>query len=153
MTKHEETARPPNWGFEIGFWIPDGDPKLEVPFPDDWDVCGWPDFDPLAFRPEGRRHGQTTWAIPMYDVVDPMAELDFVCGFLEQMAPATLSIWLSLQDRYLSMNCGDTEMDEANMDAQGFFISPELIQRVRRLRLRLRVSFHPRAKIRSDVNY
>jgi hypothetical protein len=153
MPQHEQTYHPADWGFEIGFWIAEGDPEPDIPFPSDWEVCGWPDLDPLALRRENRRRGNTTLAWPMYHVVEPMAELNAVCQFLEQMAPMALDIWLALQDRFLSISCGDTEMDATNMDTLGFFISPELIQRIRSLRLRLRVSFHPRATIRMDVDY
>jgi hypothetical protein len=142
-----------NWGFAMGHWIADGDPEPEIPFPEDWEVCGTPDFDPLELRLEYKRHGQTTWACPMYDVGDPLSELDAVCEFLEKMTADAMVIWLSLQDRYLSMACGDTEMDAAEMDTRGFHIPPELIRRTRRLRLRLRITFHPHATIRSDIDY
>ena len=71
----DESGPLSNWGFAMGYWIADGDPEPEVPFPKDWEVCGVPDFDPLAFRPEYKRHRRTTLAEPMYDVVDPLSEL------------------------------------------------------------------------------
>jgi hypothetical protein len=52
----DESGPLSNWGFAMGYWIADGDPEPEVPFPKDWEVCGVPDFDPLAFRPEYKRH-------------------------------------------------------------------------------------------------
>lgn len=153
MINVEGTVLPPDWSFHMAYWVPDGDPEPDVPFPKDWEVCGVPDFDPLAFRPEYKRHGQTTLAWTMYDVVDPLSELDAVCQFLDGMSADAMVIWLSLQDRHLSMSCGDTEMDAAEMDTRGFHIPPELIRRIRRLRLRLQVSFHPHAATRIIGGY
>jgi hypothetical protein len=153
VTIAEATVFPPDWSFHMAYWVPDGDPEPEVPFPKDWDVCGVPDYDPLAFRPEYKRHGETTLAWPMYRVSDPAAELAAVCQFLEGMAPEATAAWFSLQDRYMSMSCGDTEMDAAEVNTRGFFISPDLIRRIRQLRLRLQVSFHSQAATRIIVDY
>jgi hypothetical protein len=153
MTKRDERAHPPNWMFEIDYWVADGDPDPDVPWPDDWEVCGMPDFEPLSMSAKDRRHGSKCLAWPMYAVQDPVASLDSVCSFLEQMTPAALAIWLSLPDRYLRMSCTDTEMDAAEMNTRGFFFPPNLIQRIRRLRLRLSVGFHPQAKIRWEIAY
>ena len=89
----------------------------------------------------------------MYRVSDPAVELTAVCQFLENMNPEVLAIWLSLQDRYLSMSCCDTEMDVAELDTRGFLIPPDLIRRIRRLRVRLQVSFHPQAVTRIIGGY
>jgi len=153
MMTSDESARLANWGFRLRYWIADGDPEPEVPFPEDWEVCGAPDFDPLALRPENKRHGQTTWAWPMYEVGDPLSELSAICRSLETMTPKAMVTWLSLQDRYLLIDCGDAEMDAAEMDTRGFFIPPDLIQRLRRPKIRLRVSFHPHAGTRVDIDY
>ena len=147
------TTRLPDWSFHMAYWVADGDPEPNVPFPKDWEVCGVPDFDPLAFRPEYNRHGETTLAWTMYDVGDPLSELDAVCRFLEGMSPDAMAIWLSLRDRYLSMSCGDNEMNAAELDTRGFVIPPELIRRIRRLLLRLQVSFHPQAATRIIGGY
>ena len=82
-----------------------------------------------------------------------MVELDAVCRFLEQMTAEAMAIWLSMQDRYLSVSCGDIEMDAAELSTRGFFIAPELMQRLRRLKIRLRVSFHPHAGTRMNIDY
>jgi len=82
----------------------------------------------------------------MYNVSDPVAELDRICSILERMPPAELDKWLALQDRQLSFNCSDPEMDAADMDNRGFAIPGPLLQRVRRLRIRLMIGFHPAAE-------
>jgi hypothetical protein len=50
-------------------------------------------------------------------------------------------------DRLLSIGCGEPDMDTGQMNTDGFLIPPELIQRIRRLHLGLRLSFHPHAGI------
>jgi hypothetical protein len=139
--------------FEMGYWVADGDPDPNVHWPSDWEVCGVPSFDPFSTSNKPRRQGRTCLAWPMYAVQDPASSLDSVCSFVEQITPAALAIWLSLPDRYLRMSCTDTEMDAAEMNIRGFFLLPDLIRRIRRLRLRLSVGFHPLAKIRWDIAY
>ena len=152
MTNVEGTVFPPDC-FHIASWVADGDPAPDVPFPKEWEVCGVPDFDPLAPRHPDRRRGEKTLAWPMYRVSDPAVELAAVCQFLKGMTPDAMAVWLSLQDRYLSMSCGDIEMDAAGLDTRGFIIPPDLIQRIRRLRLRLQVSFHPQVATRIIIDY
>ncbi|HEY7336070.1 MAG TPA: hypothetical protein VH639_14370 [Bryobacteraceae bacterium] len=69
------------------------------------------------------------------------------------MPPEELDKWLALQDRHLSFNCSDPEMDAAEMDTRGFAIPGALLQRVRRLRIRLMIGFHPAAEVIRDVVY
>jgi hypothetical protein len=44
-------------------------------------------------------------------------------------------------------------MDAADMNARGFQIPGPLLQRVRRLRLRLMIGFHPAADVIRNVVY
>jgi hypothetical protein len=141
------------WMFEMGHCVADGDPEPDVPWPSDWEVCGIPSFDPFLTSNKPKRRGTTCLAWPMYHVADPFLSLAAACLFLEQMTPAALEAWLSLPDRFLSMSCSNTEMDLAQMNTTGFSIPPELIVRIRRLGLRLRVSFHPHTKVRWDGSY
>jgi hypothetical protein len=130
MTNTEVPAIPPDWSFHVAYWVADGDPEPDVPFPKDWGVCGEPDFDPFAMRHQDRRCGTKTLAWPTYHVSDPAIGLDAVCQLLERMTPAAMASWLSLQDGYLSISCGNTEMDAAEVDPRGFLIASELIQRL-----------------------
>jgi hypothetical protein len=111
MTNSGGTTRARNWGFEMGYWLADGEPDPDVPFPKDWEVCGWPSLDPFSLANNDKRHGQTCIAWPRYAVREPISELDATCSFLEKMTLDALATWLSLQDRYIYISCGDPEMD------------------------------------------
>lgn len=64
-----------------------------------------------------------------------------------------LQKWLSLPDRQLTFNCSDPEMDAANMNTAGFYIPGPVLQRVRRLRIRVMIGFHPAADVIQNVIY
>jgi hypothetical protein len=142
-----------DWSPEINFWVEDGKPDPDIPWPDDWEVCGVPDRNPVAIREEDKRDGTTTLAWPMYPGPDLCHELDRICSLLEQISEAGLERWLALPDRHVSFGCSDAEMDAADMDTSGFQIPGPLLQRVRRLRIRLMIGFHPGAAIRYNVRY
>jgi hypothetical protein len=131
----------------MAFWVEDGTPDPDVPWPKDWEVCGVPDRNPLALGDEDKRDGITTLAWPMYHVHDPVAELDHICSFLERMPEEELQNWVALQDRQLKFSCGEPEMDAADIDAHGFQIPGPLVQRVRHLRIQLTIGFHPHAEV------
>ena len=122
-------------------------------WPENWEVCGVPDRNSLAIRDEDKRDGQTTLAWAMYHVHDLVVELECICSFLERMPEAELEKWLALQDRQLSFNCSDAEMDAADMNNKGFAIPGPVLQRVRRLRLRVMIGFHPAADVITSVVY
>ena len=79
MTRHDEAAYPPNWMFEMGYWVADGDPEPDVPWPSDWEVCGIPSFDPFLTSNKPKRRGTTCLAWPMYHVADPFLSLAAAC--------------------------------------------------------------------------
>lgn len=91
--------------------------------------------------------------MPMYRVSDPVEELQRICSFLERMPEEELQKWLALQDRQLTFSCSDPEMNAADMDARGFGIPGPLLQRLRRLRIRLMIGFHPAADVIRNVVY
>lgn len=136
-----------DWMPRITFWVEDGQRDPNVDWPENWDVCGWPDRNPMTTESEDRRHGNTTLAMPMYHVHDPLAELDRICSFLERTAQTELEKWPALQDRQLQISCGEPEMDAADVDARGFKIPGTLIQRIRNLRIQLTIGFHPAAEV------
>lgn len=136
-----------DWMPEITYWVEDGQPDPNVDWPEEWEVCGVPDRNPLGTEGEDVRYGRTTLAWPMYYVLDPVEELGRICSFLERMPPAELEKWLALQDRQLKFSCGDPEMDAADIDARGFQIPGPLIQRIRHLRIQLTIGFHPAAEV------
>lgn len=142
-----------DWMPGMAFWVEDGTPDPDVPWPKDWEVCGVPDRNPLAVRDEDKRDGITTLAWPMYHVLDPVAELEQICSFLERMPEGELHNWLALQDRQLKFSCGEPEMDAAKIDARGFEIPGPLFQRVRHLRIQLTVGFHPNAEVIYSGSY
>jgi hypothetical protein len=142
-----------DWGPHIAYWVEDGKPDPDVDWPEDWEVCGVPDRNPLAGPVEEQQHGQTTLAWAKYRVPDAIIELDRICSFLERMPPEELEKWLALQDRQLSFSCGDPEMDAADMNTRGFAIPGPLLQRVRRLHIRLMIGFHPAAEMIRNVVY
>ena len=143
----------PNWGFEIAFFVADGEPVPDVPWPDNWEVCSVPDFDPFCLPTETRRHGSKWLAWPKYSVENPIIELNAICAFFDRMTPSSIELWRGLKDRFVSMSCGDLEMDSSHIGARGFFVPPETIQSIRGLGIRLRIGFHPGARIRWDMNY
>ena len=64
-----------DWSPHLAYWVEDGKANPEVDWPEDWEVCGVPDRNPLAFRDEDKRHGHTTLAWAMYNVPDLVEEL------------------------------------------------------------------------------
>ena len=149
----ELSTKPLDWMFEISFWVADGASEPNVPWPDNWEVCAVPAFDPFTLTEQPKRSGQTWMAWPMYAVSDPVPELDAVCSFLERMSEDALQDWLSIPDRHLSLSCADLEMDFAQMNTNGFALPAALIRRIRHLRLRLEISFHPNAQTRWSFSY
>jgi len=143
-----------DWHPSLVYWVEDGKPGPDVDWPKNWEVCGWPDFDPLDFlNRDKRRHGNTCYAEPMYAVPDLVHELEHICSFLEQMPDVEREKWLALQDRQLTFSCRDPEIEPAEMDREGFYIPGPLLRRVRKLRLRLMIGFHPASKVMSQVIY
>jgi hypothetical protein len=142
-----------DWGPHLSYWVEDSKPDPLVDWPDDWEVCGVPNLDPLANRDEHRRHGNTTLAWAMYNVADVVGELQRICSFLEQMPPSELEKWLALQDRLLTFCAADQEMDAADMNIRGFEIPGPFIQRVRNLRLRLMIGIHPTTDVKFGFSY
>lgn len=136
-----------DWMPHLSYWVEDGKPDPKVNWPENWEVCGWPDRNPIATEGEDRTYGYTTLAMPMYNVLQPIEELDRICAFLERMPQAELEKWLALQDRQLKFSCGEPEMDAADIDACGFQIPGPLIQRIRNLRIQLNIGFHPYAEV------
>jgi hypothetical protein len=142
-----------DWGIELVYWVEEGKPDPDVDWPKNWEVCGYPQSNPLAIREEDKRPGNVCLAMPMYNVLDPVEELDRICSFLERMPQAELENWNALQDRQLSFGCSDPEMDAADMNKNSFQIPGPLLQRVRRLRIRLMIGFHPAADVMQNVVY
>ena len=142
-----------DWGPHLSYWVENGKPDPDVDWPENWEVCGVPDRNPLVIRDEDKQEGQTTLAWAMYHVSDPVEEIELICSFLERMPETEFQKWLALPDRQLSFNCSDSEMDAADMNARGFAIPGALLQRVRRLRLRLMIGFHPGAEVIRSVVY
>jgi hypothetical protein len=136
-----------DWSPHLSYWVEDGKPDPDVDWPENWEVCGVPDRNPLAIRDEDKRYGQTTLAWAMYNVPDLVDELQRICSFLEKMPESELEKWLALQDRQLTFSCSDPEMEAADMNTRGFAIPGALIQRVRRHRIRLMIGFHPGADV------
>jgi hypothetical protein len=91
--------------------------------------------------------------MPMYHVLHPVEELDRICSFLEWMPQAEFEKWQALQDRQLKFSCSDAEMDAADMNSLGFQIPGPLIERLRRLRIRLMIGFHPGTEVIQSVIY
>jgi len=143
-----------NWGPEIVYWVEDGKPGPDVDWPENWEVCGWPDADPLGFlKREERRHGNTCLAMPMYNVANPVQELEHICGFLERMRESEREKWLGLQDRQLTFSCSDPEIEANEMERLGFHLPGLVLQRVFALRIRLMIGFHPATAVISNVIY
>jgi hypothetical protein len=143
-----------DWGPSLVYWVEDGKPDPDVDWPSDWEVCQWPDGDPLEFcNRDKRRHGKTCLAMPMYSVPDPTHELERICSFLERMPDVEREKWLALQDRQLTFSCSDPEIEAAEMERHGFHIPGQVIRRVCTLRLRLMIGFHPASKVISNVIY
>jgi hypothetical protein len=63
----------------------DGMPDPQVDWPKNWEVCGYPHNNPVAFREEDKRSGQICLAMPMYGVANLIQEIEHICLFLEQM--------------------------------------------------------------------
>jgi hypothetical protein len=142
-----------DWHPQFVYWVEDGKPDPDVDWPENWEVCGYPHQNPLAYQDKDKRPGKTCLAMPMYRVNEPVDELQRICSFLERMPEEELQKWLALQDRQLTLSCSDPEMDAANMDTVGFNIPGPVLQRVRRLRIRLMIGFHPDADVIQDVIY
>ena len=146
---HAKTL-PPDWGPELDFWVPDGEPNIEIPWPDDFEVCGVPDYEPAALvKPnEPKRHGRTYMAWPMYAIDDSTLAIETFCSVLERMSPAAFERWCALPDRFLRVSAGDTEMDWSNIGHTGLSIPGPTILRIRRLMLRLQITLCPNASVR-----
>jgi hypothetical protein len=69
--------------FEIGYWVAEGEPGPDIPWPTDWEVCGVPSLDPVSLSPNPKREGANTLAWPMYNISDPMRSLADGCTFLD----------------------------------------------------------------------
>jgi hypothetical protein len=149
----DRPARPPDWGPELDFWVPDDGSDPDIPWPANFEVCGVPAYDPWPLDREPKRHGRTYMAWPMYNIDDPVRGIEAFCRVLEQMSPAALEHWYSLPDRVLSISAGDREMDFSDLDATGFLLPPALIRRVRHLRLRIQVTLCPKAAVRLLSRY
>jgi hypothetical protein len=124
-----------------------------VDWPKDWEVCGVPNRNPFAIKDEDKRPGNITLAMPMYRVLDMVEELQHVCSFLERMPESELEKWLALQDRYVTFSAADPEMDATDVNSRGFAIPGAVLVRVRRLRLRLMVGFHPATDVVHNFFY
>ena len=149
-----EMAARIDWGPSLVYWVEDGKPDPDVDWPDNWEVCQWPDSDPLEFvNRDQRRHGKTLLAMPMYSVSDPIYELEHICSFLERMSTVEREEWMALQDRQLTFSCSDSEIEAAEMESKGFHIPGPVLHRICALRLRLMIGFHPASKVISNVIY
>ena len=142
-----EYVRPPDWGPGLDYWVPDGEPDPDIPWPDNFEVCGVPDYDPSVFARDPKRHGTHTIALPMFRVDDPVRAIDVFCSVLEQMSPTALEHWYALSDRFLHITAADVDMDASNLESAGFMIPGEVIRRIRKLRLRVQITLHPHAKV------
>jgi hypothetical protein len=149
----KDGSRAPDWMPELDYWVADDASHPEIPFPENWEVCGVPDYEPFQTAAGQKRHGRKYMGWPMYSVADPVSAIDIVCSILEQMNPEAMDAWYALPDRFLRVSCGDSEMDAADLDSRGFSIPAEIIRRVRHLRLRVQVTFHPHAKVRFENGY
>lgn len=75
------------------------------------------------------------------------------CSVLEQMSPTALEQWYALPDRFLHMAAGDVDMDASKLESVGFVIPGDMIRRIRRLRLRVQVTFHPHAAVKVSSGF
>jgi hypothetical protein len=136
-----------DWGPHLVYWVEDDKSDPDIDWPKNWEVCRYPNRNPLALRDEDKRPGNVTLAMPMYHVLDMIEELQHICSFLERMPQCELEKWLALQDRQLTFSCSDPEMDAADVNSRGFEIPGPVLLRVRSLRLRLMIGFHPAAEV------
>ena len=100
----------PDWGAGLDYWVPDGDPDPDIPWPDNFEVCGVPAYDPLPLAREPKRHGTHIMAWPMFDIDDPVRSIGVFCSVLERMGSGALEHWYALPDRFLHIVAGDVEM-------------------------------------------
>ena len=148
-----EYVRPPDWGPGLDYWVPDGEPDPDIPWPDNFEVCGVPDYCPSALPHDPKRHGRHLMVWPMFDIDDPVRAIEVVCSVLEQMSPAELEHWYALPDRFLHITAGDVDMDASKLESIGFVIPGDAIRRIRQLRLRVQVTFHPNARVRVSSGF
>ena len=73
---------PPDLGPELDYWVPDGEPDPDIPWPDNFEVCGVPAYEPFALR-DPKRHGRTVMVWAMFSGNDPVRSIEVVCSVLE----------------------------------------------------------------------
>lgn len=131
----------------MDYWVADGEVDPDIPWPENFEVCGVPDYDPSPLAKEPKTHGTTVMAWPMYDVRDPAGAVELFCSILEAMSQEAREHWDALPDRFLHIAGGDRTMDHSELDSVGLQIPPELVRRVRHLRIRLQITLHPASKV------
>lgn len=67
----DEYTRQPDWGPGLDYWVPDGEPDPDIPWPDNFEVCGLPNYDPSPLARDPKRHGTHMMAWPMFQIDDP----------------------------------------------------------------------------------
>ena len=148
-----EFVPPPDWGPGLDYWVADGEMDPDIPWPENFEVCGVPDYDPSPLAQDPKRHGTSMMAWPMYDVTDPVKAIEIFCSVLEGMSAEALQHWYALPDRFLHIAAGDRSMDNSQLDTFGLQIPPELVRRIRQLRIRLQITLHPASKIVVSSGY
>lgn len=141
-------VRPPDWGPGLDYWVPDGEPDPDIPWPENFEVCGVPDYVPELFGKEPKRPCIHVMAWPMFDINDPVRAIDVFCLVLEQMSPAAREHWYALPERFLHIAAADLDMDASRLDSDGFVIPGDMIRRIRQLRIRLQVTLHPHSQVK-----
>jgi hypothetical protein len=131
----------PEWGFEIVYWVPEGSSGPDIPWPNNWECCGYPYPDPFHLRSDlPRRKGWESLNMPMYGVTDLHAELAFICTLVEALPEAERAHWDALQDRQLIFGAGRADAEGLGVLNDGFSLPVRLLHRLHGLGFRLTIT-------------
>ncbi|HLH03078.1 MAG TPA: hypothetical protein VKX25_09930 [Bryobacteraceae bacterium] len=128
--------------------MPDGESDPDIPWPDNFEVCGVPDLEPSCFAQQTRRPATRMMAWPMYEIPDPVEGMELFCSILEDMSAEAMQQWFALPDRFFHIAAGDVDMDASEVDTKGLTIPGAVITRLRRLRVRTQITLHPHSRVK-----
>ena len=130
-----------DWSIEVTYWVPEGGEDPDIPWPADWECCGYPACDPRHLRNDvPARDGYTYLNMPMYHVADLNRELAGICTLIESLPAAERTKWDALEDRHLMFSAGLPEIEKADLLNIGFVLPGPLLQRLRTLSFRVSIT-------------
>jgi hypothetical protein len=121
--------------------VAEGSANPDIPWPGNWECCGYPFPDPFHLRNDlPRRDGWQYLNMPMYGVTDLPGELAFLCTLVEGLPEAERIHWEALQDRQLMFGAGQANAEGLGLFQDGFTIPAPLLRRLHALGFRLSIT-------------